>query len=100
MFSGQSIGKMLTGLRITNVDGSAPGFFTLLLRHVIGYPLTLLSGGLGFLLVAVNKSGRALHDYLCSTAVVYGQKTVRNANVNKKKTRKKVKPLKSKAKGK
>jgi len=100
MFSGQTIGKMLTGLRITNVDGTAPGFFSLFLRHVVGYPLTLLSGGLGFLLITVNKSGRALHDFLCSTMVVYGQKSVRSASVSDKSVEKKKKPLKSKAKGK
>ncbi|NNE99880.1 MAG: RDD family protein [Pyrinomonadaceae bacterium] len=99
MFSGQSIGKMLTGLRITNTDGTAPGFVSLFVRHVIGYPLTLLTGGLGFLVVAVNKSGRALHDYMCSTTVVYGRKSVRSADVPKGMRSRKKKPLKSKAKG-
>lgn len=98
MFSGQSIGKMLTGLRITNMDGTAPGFVSLALRHLVGYPITVLTGGLGFLLITVNKSGRALHDFLCSTTVVYGLKTVKTASVLKKNVATQ-KHLKSKAKG-
>lgn len=82
MFSGQSIGKLLTGLRITNKDGTMPGFSSLLLRHVIGYPITLLTGGLGFLLAAFTPSGRALHDFLAGTIVVFGQKNVKQKMLN------------------
>ena len=74
MFSGQTIGKMLTGLRITNLDGKIPRLWNLFLRHFIGYPLTLLTGGLGFIFSVFNKKGRSLHDYLAGTTVVYGQK--------------------------
>ncbi len=84
MFSGQSIGKMLTGLRITNLDGTMPGFSSLLLRHLIGYPITLLTGMLGFLLSAFNKKGRALHDFLSNTTVVYGQKQLKQKNLVRK----------------
>ncbi len=84
MFSGQSIGKMLTGLRITNLDGTMPGFSSLLLRHLIGYPITLLTGMLGFLLAAVNKNGRALHDFLSGTTVVYGYKNIKQKNLVRK----------------
>jgi len=90
MFSGQSIGKMLTGLRITNLDGTMPGFSSLLLRHLIGYPITLLTGMLGFLLSAFMSNGRTLHDYLSSTTVVYGKKNLtQKIFVRKTKKRKK-----------
>ncbi len=85
MFSGQSIGKLLTGLRITNKDGTMPGFSTLLLRHLVGYPITLLTGGLGFLLAAFTSNGRALHDYLAGTTVVFGQKSIRQKSLVEKK---------------
>lgn len=84
MFSGQSIGKIMTGLRITNVDGTMPGYSSLLLRHLVGYPITLLTGGLGFLLAAFTNKGRALHDYLTGTVVVYGQKKVTQKNLIRK----------------
>ena len=77
IFSGQSIGKMFTGLRITNMKGENPGFGKLILRHLIGYPITLITGGLGFLLAIVTPNGRALHDYLSGTMVVYGRKEVK-----------------------
>lgn len=76
MFSGQSIGKTLTGLRVVKTDGNAASFSRLLVRHLIGYPLTILTAGLGFLFAALNSRGRALHDFLSGTIVVYGRKRI------------------------
>ncbi len=80
-FSGQSVGKMLTGLKIVKIDGSAPSLGAILVRHLIGYPLSFLIFGLGFLLAVLNSKGRALHDFLAGTVVVYGtrqRKVVQN----------------------
>ena len=74
MLGGQSIGKLFTGLRIINKDGQAATFGQLLLRHLVGYPLTALTFGLGFLFSAFSAKGRALHDLVAGTVVVYGQK--------------------------
>ena len=74
MFSGQSLGKMLTGLRVVNMEGDFPSFGKLLLRHSVGYVLTLLTGGLGFLFSVFNPKGRALHDLISGTIVIYGQR--------------------------
>lgn len=76
MFSGQSIGKMLTGTRIVRTDGGGASFSRLLIRHLLGYPLTILTAGLGLLLAALNSNGRALHDFLAGTVVVYGRKRI------------------------
>jgi uncharacterized RDD family membrane protein YckC len=76
MFAGQSVGKMLTGLRVVKSDGGIPSFKNLLLRHFIGYPLTICSGGLGFIVSALNSKGRALHDFIAGTEVIYGQRRV------------------------
>ncbi len=73
LFSGQSIGKMLTGLRIVSKDGNVPSFRNLLLRHFVGYPLTILTLGLGFLFSVLNQKGRALHDFLAGTVIIYGK---------------------------
>ncbi len=73
MFSGQSIGKMLTGLRVVKTDGNAASFSRLLVRHSIGYLLTIATVGLGFLFSILNPKGRALHDFLAGTVVVYGR---------------------------
>ena len=74
MFSGQSIGKFTTGLKIVQTDGSAPTVSQLLARHLLGYPLTVLTLGTGFLLSVFNRKGRALHDFLARTVVVYGRR--------------------------
>ncbi|HEY0426588.1 MAG TPA: RDD family protein [Pyrinomonadaceae bacterium] len=73
---GQSIGKMLTGLRVVKKDGSSPTLGRLCLRHLIGYPLTVLTLGLGFFLSVLSQKGRALHDFVAGTVVIYGQKQV------------------------
>jgi uncharacterized RDD family membrane protein YckC len=72
MFSSQTIGKMLTGLRIVKTDGKTATLGNLAMRHLVGYPLTILSLGLGFLLSIFSSKGRALHDYISGTIVVYG----------------------------
>ena len=74
--TGRSIGKWTTGLRVERMRGGAPGIPRALLRHFIGYPLSLLPFGLGFLIVTVNSSGRSLHDLIAGTIVVRRNETV------------------------
>jgi uncharacterized RDD family membrane protein YckC len=76
LFGGQSIGKMLTGLRIVQTDGRYASFSRILLRNLVGYPLTILTFGLGFIFSAFNQKGRALHDYLAGTTVIFGRRRV------------------------
>ncbi|MBS1796370.1 MAG: RDD family protein [Acidobacteria bacterium] len=76
MFNGQSIGKMLTGIRIVRKDGTPPSFWQLLVRHTIGYLLTALTLGLGFLFSALNARGRAFQDLVGGTVVIYGKQRV------------------------
>jgi uncharacterized RDD family membrane protein YckC len=75
LWKGQTLGKMVTGLTILKMDGSRPGIRTILVRNMLGYTITVLTLGLGFLIAAVNNSGRALHDYLGKTVVVRGRKS-------------------------
>lgn len=84
MSSSQTIGKMLTGIQITNLEGKPPSLLSLFLRHFIGYPLTLLTGGLGFFLSLIHPKGRALHDLISNSMVVYGQQKVKRSIVTKK----------------
>jgi uncharacterized RDD family membrane protein YckC len=81
MFSGKSIGKFLTGLQIVNTDGNLPSFTTILIRHLIGYPITILTAGLGFLLALFNRKGRALHDLVSGTIVIYANKKTSSENL-------------------
>ena len=68
--TGRTLGKWATGLRIERLDGSNPGIGRALLRHFVGYPLSFLLFGLGFLMATVTVRGRALHDMIANTLVV------------------------------
>ena len=68
--TGRTLGKWATGLRIERVDGTHPGIGRALLRHFVGYPLSFLLLGLGFLVAAVTVRGRTLHDMIAGTVVV------------------------------
>jgi len=72
--NGKSLGKMLLGLTILKIDGTKPRFVELLKRNLAGYLITALTLGIGFLISAVNSSGRALHDFVGGTVVVRGRK--------------------------
>jgi uncharacterized RDD family membrane protein YckC len=68
--SGRTLGKWVAGLRIERKDGEVLSVRRALLRHLVGYPLTLVTLGLGFLVAAFDPQGRALHDRLAGTVVV------------------------------
>ena len=67
---GRTLGKWVAGLRVVRQDGERMSFARSLVRHVVGYTLTALTLGLGFLLAALNTRGRTLHDLLAGTVVV------------------------------
>jgi uncharacterized RDD family membrane protein YckC len=69
-FTGRTIGKWATGLRVLRKDGTIPGVGRAFLRHFIGYPLSFLTLGIGFLVAALSTRGRALHDLIADTIVV------------------------------
>lgn len=77
MFTGQTVGKMFTGLRMVNMDGSTPSIRQIAARQTVGYLVTLLTVGLGFLIACVSANGRALHDYLTGTMVIYADRRLR-----------------------
>jgi len=68
--TGRSIGKWTTGLRIERIHGGAPGIVRALVRHFVGYPLSLVPFGLGFMIATVTPTGSAFHDFISGTVVV------------------------------
>ncbi len=68
--TGRTIGKWATGLRIEQQDGDVPGIGIAIFRHFVGYPLSCLTLGIGFLMAIFNARGRALHDLIAGTVVV------------------------------
>ncbi len=69
-FTGLTLGKWATGLRIERNQGGRPGIGRALLRHFVGYPLSFALLGIGFLIAAVSVHGRGLHDMIAGTVVV------------------------------
>ena len=67
---GQTLGKWATGIRIERIDGRELSFGRAVLRHFLGYPLSLLTLGIGFLIAGLNSEGRTLHDFIAGTVVV------------------------------
>ena len=68
--TGLTVGKWATGLRILRGDGREIGIGRAFLRHFVGYPLSFLTLGLGFLATAFTLRGRGLHDLIADTIVV------------------------------
>ena len=68
--TGLTLGKWATGLRIQRVDSGNPGIGRALLRHFVGYPLSLITLGIGFLMAGFTVHGRGLHDMIAGTVVV------------------------------
>ena len=66
---GQTLGKMVCGLRIVRENGAPIGFGGALLR-LFGYMLSSLIFGIGYLMVAFTDRNRGLHDMVAGTVVV------------------------------
>jgi uncharacterized RDD family membrane protein YckC len=69
---GATVGKMAIGARIVVWDGSRLGYSRAALRWLAARVSDLFFGA-GYLLIAVRKDKRALHDLLAGTRVVYKQ---------------------------
>jgi uncharacterized RDD family membrane protein YckC len=65
---GQTFGKMALRVRVTTVDGRPLSLGAAVLRG-IGFAISVLTVGLGFLMAAVRSDKRALHDLLAGTRV-------------------------------
>jgi len=69
LYRGQTIGKRIAGIAIVRMDGSSLGYGRAFLRGV-GYMISSLIAGLGFMMAAFTDKKRALHDIIAGTRVV------------------------------
>ena len=69
--TGQTPGKLVTGLRVVGPSGRPPGYLRAMARALVGLLGTGLAG-LGLLPMAFDPAARALHDRLFRTRVVRG----------------------------
>jgi uncharacterized RDD family membrane protein YckC len=68
--TGRTVGKWATGLKIELVNGGKISIGSALLRHFVGYPVSFLPLGFGFLIAKFTARGRTLHDLIAGTIVV------------------------------
>jgi len=80
---GQTIGKMLVGVRVvTGDDGAPPALGASVLRWV-AYFASLATLGLGYVMAGLRQDKRALHDLIAGTRVerMVGRSAPREAQV-------------------
>ncbi|MBI5755610.1 MAG: RDD family protein [Nitrospirae bacterium] len=68
-WDGQTPGKRLLGLRVVRTTGEPVGYGRALLRY-IGYFISFFFLGLGFVMIAVDRNKRGLHDMIAGTCVI------------------------------
>jgi uncharacterized RDD family membrane protein YckC len=68
--TGQTLGKMVGGLRVVDRAGRPPGYTRALLRAAVGSVGVVLAG-LGAVPMALDPARRALHDRLFRTRVIF-----------------------------
>jgi uncharacterized RDD family membrane protein YckC len=66
--AGQTIGKSLTGIRVVGTDGALLTAGPALLRY-LAYYISAIPLGFGFLVAALRRDKRALHDLIAGSRV-------------------------------
>ena len=66
---GATPGKMAMGLRITTVEGEPVDLGKAVLRY-IGYFVSGITLGIGYLMIAFTREKRGLHDLIAGTVVI------------------------------
>lgn len=66
--AGQTIGKSLVGIRVVGTDGALLTAGPALLRYLAGY-VSAIPLGFGFLVAALRRDKRALHDLIAGSRV-------------------------------
>ena len=70
LMNGQTPGKTIVKIKVTNMDGSTPGFLAYFLRWIL-LPVDMLPyGGIGALCILFTKNHQRLGDLAAGTAVV------------------------------
>ncbi|MEW6731617.1 MAG: RDD family protein [Acidobacteriota bacterium] len=68
--NGQTLGKRLLGIRIITTDQRRVTMRHIVLRHLLGYPISLAVFALGFLWLLWDRRQQGWHDKLAGTIVV------------------------------
>lgn len=73
--TGTTIGKRMMNLRVVCADETRkPSLLCIIYRETIGKFLSGVILAVGYLMIAVDKECRGIHDMLCDTRVIYAKK--------------------------
>jgi uncharacterized RDD family membrane protein YckC len=67
---GQTLGKMIVGVRVVRQDGRPLGWGQVLLRETLGKIVSALLLLIGYIMAGFDSKKRALHDRMASTYVI------------------------------
>jgi uncharacterized RDD family membrane protein YckC len=70
-FSGQTLGKMILGIKVVPAAFDKPAWEDVLLREIIGKCVSILVLFAGLFMMAVNPKKQALHDKLSGMCVIW-----------------------------
>ncbi len=68
--TGQTVGKRLVGIRIITTDQRRADIRQIILRHLLGYPLSMIVFAIGFCWLLWDRQQQGWHDKLARTMVV------------------------------
>lgn len=68
--TGQTVGKRLVGIRIVKEDHEPAGYVSVILRHCVGYLVSIAGLFLGFVWVIWDPRNQGWHDKIARTIVV------------------------------
>ena len=71
---GQTLGKMLIGIKVIKINDEHLSYGTALLRY-IGRTVNALTLFIGYIVVVFNRKKRGLHDFIAGTKVIYVKKS-------------------------
>ena len=71
--TGQTPGKAVMGVRIVRLDGKPLNLVTAV-RRILGYGLSMVTFGVGFLVVLSDDRRQGWHDKIAGTCVIYSWK--------------------------
>lgn len=66
---GATPGKMALGIKVTKSNGEPIGLGTAVVRYV-GYFVSTITLGIGYLMIAFTRDKRGLHDFMADTVVI------------------------------
>ena len=76
LFNGQTLGKMVFGMRVVKKNGARISVLDALLRNVLGYTVSQMFFMLGYIWAVGDRENQAWHDKMAGTVVVVERRTV------------------------